>query len=207
LHHSFLPGNMVSSSLSWEAGMRKILFFLCIALTSFSVAEHKTPITQYEVFFSPNDHIADKLIEKIDQEKKSIRAAVFTFMHSGIATALIKAQKRGVDIELIIDPFSVKIRSPLKRLATAGIPIYVWEFFLEKKPTRGHPLMHDKFCVFGNKRVWTGSFNFTFEATNYNRENVIVVDNAAIADLYLAEFEAIKRDECVPYAEYVARKK
>jgi phosphatidylserine/phosphatidylglycerophosphate/cardiolipin synthase-like enzyme len=64
--------------------------------------------------------------------------------------------------------------------------------------------MHDKFCVLGESKVWTGSFNFTFEATRANRENVVVLESAQIARCYLEEFERLKNAGCVPLKEYLA---
>ena len=64
--------------------------------------------------------------------------------------------------------------------------------------------MHDKFCVLGNNRVWTGSFNFTAEAANANQENVIVLDNEEIASRYLKEFDRLKREGCQPFSDYLA---
>lgn len=141
-------------------------------------AEVKDPITEYEVLFSPRDHVAEELIAHIKKEKKSIRAAVYCLMHRGISKALIEAEKKGVSVELIVDPFSVKSRSPLKKMSESGIPIYVWTPEQKTANTlqKRKSLMHDKFCVFGDNKVWTGSFNFTFDATTVNCENVIVLE-------------------------------
>jgi phosphatidylserine/phosphatidylglycerophosphate/cardiolipin synthase-like enzyme len=190
--------------------VRSLLVFLIA--TSAVIAEEKEPIVNYEVLFSPQDHVADELISLINKEKKSIKAAVFCLMHQGIAKALIEAHKRGVEVEIIVDPFSVKTRSPVKKMAAANIPIYVWDPSCPIKTKDGirqkkrKPLMHDKFCILGNKRVWTGSFNFTFEGATRNRENVIVLENESIAGLYLAEFERLKEAGCVFYSEFTSGK-
>ncbi len=164
----------------------------------------------YHIYFSPEDHLADRLIALIKKEKKSIRAAVYCLMDRSIANALIEAHKRGVDVEVITDPFSVKARSPLQKMENAQVPLFVWsppEFipYEIKKGEKRKALMHDKFCVFGEAVVWTGSFNFTREANNYHRENAIVFENEEIAIGYLKEFERIKEKGAVPYAEYASQ--
>ena len=109
-------------------------------------------------------------------------------MHRGVAKALIEAKKRGVDIELIVDPYSVKVRSPLKKMADAQIPIFVWNpppVVSNNRWKQQKPLMHEKFCIFGRDTIWTGSFNFTFQADTANCENVIVLENRGIATQYL----------------------
>lgn len=163
------------------------------------------------VLFSPEDRVAEELISLIDKEQKSIKAAVYCLMHKGIADALIDAHKRGVDVEVIVDPYSVKARSPLRRMHRAKLPLFVWdppEVVRETKAGKmvkdRKPLMHDKFCVLGNSCVWTGSFNFTFYATKRNRENVVVLENTQLASTYLAEFERLKAHGCKPYFQYVS---
>jgi mitochondrial cardiolipin hydrolase len=194
-----------------EAVMNKfkhVIFLFCIFLTvAAPCIENREPILDYEIYFSPQDHVADHLIALINKEKKSIKAAVFCMMHHGIAKALIEAHNRGVPVEIIVDPFSVKPNSPVKKMAAANLPVHVWYPPSERGKQNRKPLMHDKFCVFGNKRVWTGSFNFTFQATARNRENVIVLENENIARIYLEEFERVKEAGCIPYSTYLEERK
>jgi phosphatidylserine/phosphatidylglycerophosphate/cardiolipin synthase-like enzyme len=115
---------------------------------------------------------------------------------------------------VIIDPFSIKARSPVKKMREANLPIFVWnppvvvtETKSGKKIKKRRPLMHDKFCILGDYRVWTGSFNFTFEATSANRENVIVLENREIASLYIRELERLKKEGCSTFNSYIAQQK
>jgi len=52
----------------------------------------------------------------------------------------------------------------------------------------GQGLMHDKFCVLGDK-VWTGSWNPSQKMTIPN--NVVVVESKALAEAYQAEFDEL----------------
>ncbi len=197
--------------------MKRIIFavltlvFAHTAVPLFSAEDQ--PIANYQVHFSPDDQIAEKLISLIATEKKSIKAAVYCLMHRGIAKALMDAHERGVQVEVIVDPYSIKSNCPVKKMGAAHLPVLVWNPPLPhregkggKKAKQRKPLMHDKFCVFGDSQVWTGSFNFTFEAANSNRENVVVLDSPQIASLYLEEFERLKKAGCVPLSEYLAPK-
>ncbi len=177
--------------------------------TPFLFSEVKEPITDYQILFSPDDHVAERLISLIKKEKKSIKAAVYCLMHKGIIQALVEAHKRGVHVEVIIDPFSAKMKSPARKMEEVNLPVFVWSPPVRyKKSKKGRrvkqrkPLMHDKFCVLGDSCVWTGSFNFTFEASHSNRENVIVLENAQVAYSYLEEFERIKNAGCVFLSDY-----
>lgn len=154
------------------------------------------------VYFSPQDGIADRLIAHINAEKESIKVAVYCLMHTGIAKALKAAYARGVDVEVILDPYSIKSRSPVLKMVEQGVPVYVWsptQSANGNKHKKRKPLMHDKFCVFGDHTVWTGSFNFTREGTLANRENVVVMEGVDIAKSYLSEFAAIKEAGCYTY--------
>lgn len=159
-----------------------------------------------QVYFSPKDQLSDRLIRLINEETESIQTAIYCFTHRDIAKALIAAKKRGVKVEVIVDPFSVKIKTPLAKLATAGIPIYVWSP-PEVKTNTGKvlrsPLMHDKFCVFGSRKVWTGSFNFTYEASRSNAENALVLDDAQVIASFQQQFLVLKEKCCVPYDDYI----
>jgi phosphatidylserine/phosphatidylglycerophosphate/cardiolipin synthase-like enzyme len=155
------------------------------------------------VYFAPEDHLEKRLIDMIAQENQSIAVCIFTFTHRGIANALVEAKKRGVAVEVVVDRFSVKKQSPLQRIVSAGIPVYVWNEGRGKKAKR--PLMHNKFCVFGSGQVWTGSFNFTYDAAKIHQENVIVLKDQTLATAYHHQFENLKIRSCTPYTSYVAQ--
>ena len=99
--------------------------FLCLFF-SFAFAQEKQPITNYQVLFSPEDRVADTLISMIDKEQNSVKAAVYCLMHRGIAKALIDAYQRGVKVEVIIDPYSVKTRSPVKKMSEGASPSFLF---------------------------------------------------------------------------------
>jgi phosphatidylserine/phosphatidylglycerophosphate/cardiolipin synthase-like enzyme len=179
----------------------QLLFFLASLAASplwgSAVTSHAT------VYFSPEDQLDKRLIEQIEQETKSIHICIYTFTHKHIASALVEAKKRGVEVEVIIDRFSVKFKSSLEKLVEAGIPVFVWDPQRHKKKAAHRPLMHNKFCVFTDK-VWTGSFNFTYEASNSHQENALVLQDAAIASAYKGQFHTIKHRCCIPLSSYAA---
>lgn len=189
-----------------------------------ATASAKVPaLPIHQLFFSPQDHVDDQLISLIENEKDEIRVAVYCLTHRGIIKALMGARKRGVHVELIVDPFTIKARAPLKRMAQSGIDIYVWnpepakplrtsmvkekekEKDKDKQEKVRRPLMHNKFCVFGKALVWTGSFNFTSEASQANQENVVVLRDADAGQRYVAEFERVKSEGCSPFRVFLSQ--
>ncbi len=171
-------------------------FFLFLILCFATLLDAGTP----QVYFSPKDHIADHLIALIQKETKSIQIAVYCFTHRGIAEALLEAKQRGVMVELLVDPYSIKVDAPLEQLVDAGAAVYVWA--VGGKSMR-KPIMHHKFCVFGAGLLWTGSFNFTYQAHKANQENVLVIDTPEVIQKYKDQFEALKKGPCVLYREYL----
>ena len=163
-----------------------------------------------EVYFSPRDHVAERLIQLIDREQKSIKIAIYSISHAKIIRALENAHERGVHLEIVVDPTSVKTRTPLLRLVKKKVPIFVWDpptSYVIRTGKTIKPIMHDKFSVFGDHLVWTGSFNFTYAAESHNEENVLTVEGTQIARKYLDHFQEMKVRGCRPFEEYVALRK
>lgn len=159
------------------------------------------------VYFSPEDHLEQRLISLIEKEKRSIHIAVYSLTHRRIATALIEAKQRGVQVEVVVDRFSVKAKSPLLLMSQEGIPISVWDSDPYKTKKGHRALMHHKFCVFGDDMVWTGSFNWTYEASRSHKEDVIAIRDPTLASAYKNQFYHIQNTSCVSLASYVAYKK
>ena len=178
------------------------LFFVLVAIAAplwgSAVTSHAT------VYFSPEDQLDKRLIEQIEKENKSIHVCVYTFTHRAIVNALIDAKKRGVEVEVIVNRLAVKNKSPLQKLVEAGISVFVWDGDRSKRKNAHKPLMHNKFCVFGMDKVWTGSFNFTYEASKIHQENALVIQDASLASAYKGQFYTFKHRSCIPLSSYVS---
>ncbi len=148
-----------------------------------------------EAFFSPDDELRSILIALIDAEQKSLSVAIYTLTDKNIAHALIRAHKRGIAIECVVDPAYGNDRySKIDQLANEGIAIFVYQ---SSDNERAASLMHNKFVIFKenikhHSILWTGSFNFTVRAHERNQENVVVLDNAHIIEKYVKQFEILK---------------
>ena len=177
----------------------RALLLSFFAFAALSAAEKHEGVA-CKVFFSPDDQIANHLIQRITEEQESIYIAIYCFTHQEIAKALIAAKERGVYIEIIVDPYSLQAGKAVEKLSAAGLEIYVWD-----PPKKKAPLMHDKFCVFGSDTVWTGSFNFTYEANKSHQENVVLLTSRDLAATFQKQFELIKKRGCTPYKSYTSK--
>jgi phosphatidylserine/phosphatidylglycerophosphate/cardiolipin synthase-like enzyme len=148
-----------------------------------------------QAFFSSDDNLQELLIDLINQEKKKIRIAVFSFTNLAIAQALVRAKERGVQIVIIVDSAVARDSyNKLELLKKAGIEIRIYT------PHKGRGMMvdklHHKFVLFdgtinNSAVVWTGSFNFTKAATFYNKENVVVLNKPRIINKFNNQFKQL----------------
>lgn len=148
-----------------------------------------------QAFFSPDDNVQEILVQLIDQEKKSIKIAIFSFTDGKIAQALIDAHRRGVMVEVIVDITGMRDKfSKIDWLKENGIKVTVYD---PRNNSIYNDIMHHKFVIFGNNiggksLLWTGSYNFTKSATLKNQENVLVLDEVHLIQKYAQQFELIK---------------
>jgi len=186
----------------------KILLLLFLLFSQLTYCEENYP----QAYFSPEDHLDQKLIELIDGEKKSIRAAIYCFTSRDISEALIRAKKRGVQLEVIADPFSFRPRCQIGKISRLGGKVFLFDAKKVEGKKNQDVIMHHKFCLFGENQegkslVWTGSFNFTLSAAHYNRENAIILADPSIYERYSQEFERLKKISCKSYKEFLAAQK
>jgi len=137
--------------------------------------------TTYRQCFVPDGASCEKLIvEEIDKlnagEQLLIQA--YSFTNSKIAEAVRSAHRKGVVVKVIVDKSQQTEKyTSATFLKNAGIEVVV-----DTNPA----IAHNKVMVFGNRGVFTGSFNFTSSAENRNAENGIVIlgDRALVASFY-----------------------
>ncbi len=133
--------------------------------------------------------IEEKLIEYINNAQVSIHIASFEFNLTPVAEALIAAKNRGVDVKWVTDDEnglgldSDPGRGQFAMLTNAGI---------EVRDDQGrNALMHNKFWIFDNQHLWTGSTNITVNGIFKQNNNVIVIHSAEIANIYEREFQEL----------------
>ena len=137
--------------------------------------------TNIQVLFSPEDHAINNIIAYIQSAKKSIRFLAFSYTEDHLGTAMLDAQKKGVQVSGVFE--STGSDTQYSQMP----PLYC-----AKNPVRqdGNPsFLHHKVIIIDERTVITGSLNFTDNADQNNNENVIIIDNADIAKLYTQEFD------------------
>ena len=170
--------------------------------TSAAFAAKKLDLTEatrsiHKVLFSPRDDVKQLLIGLIDSERLRIDIASFRFTDIDLATALIRAAKRGVKIFMVSDRSCPDYHySKIPQLAQQKA-IAVRLFPPRRDMQRDRvALMHNKFMIFhrnlqGRSIVATGSYNYTKSASNLNQENVVVFDDTSAVDAYKNQFVSL----------------
>lgn len=140
-----------------------------------------------ELAFTPEDAADRMVISAINRARREILVQAFSFTHRDIAKALIKAKKRGVDVQLIADAEQTDKTLPnvIADIEASGIPTYL-DF--------QHQSAHNKIMVIdagtADSAVVTGSFNFTYAAQFKNAENLVVFHgNPEVAAAYLQNWK------------------
>jgi phosphatidylserine/phosphatidylglycerophosphate/cardiolipin synthase-like enzyme len=142
-----------------------------------SVTINGTPI---QIYFSPEDKVLDRMIAKVVGAQKNIRFLAFSFTDYPLAKAMIDRHAAGVDVAGVYEKTGSETEgAEMKTFYCAHVPVR----------QDGNPkFLHDKIIIIDNHLVISGSFNFSSNATDNNDENVIMIDNADIASLYMQEF-------------------
>lgn len=163
------------------------------------IAGHKCVACKMCELFAPDDDLEGALIRIIEAEEKKLQLAAFKLTSKDVARALLDAHQRSVEVEIVADAGGLDTRTnQIIKLHCAGIPVYIYP---DPDVVQGrYTLMHNKFLVAHKNRlaeeaiVWTGSFNFTKSATEYNRENALIIISNKIADSYAAQIEKLKSE-------------
>jgi phosphatidylserine/phosphatidylglycerophosphate/cardiolipin synthase-like enzyme len=140
-----------------------------------------------EYAFTPGDDAAALIVKAIDGARLQILVQAFSFTHLGIAAALIRAERRGVDVQVIADAEQIELidHNVIPHLVESGVPVCVDE---------AHAAAHNKVMVIDAAAkipvLITGSFNFTHAAQFRNAENLLVFrGNPELTRAYLDNWE------------------
>ena len=153
------------------------------------VAETPNPMfkiedTLVETYFSPDDGVADHIIEILDAAESSIRFMAFSFTTDEFGEAILAQADNGLTITEVMEEQQVKsnIGTEYDLFKQAGLDVLL-------DGNKGQ--MHHKTMIVDDSIVITGSYNFSRSAETRNDENLVIIHNEAIAKLFLQEFNRV----------------
>ena len=133
-----------------------------------------------ENYFAPEDGVAAYVIDRIAEAQHRIRFMAFVFTNDEIADAMLERAQAGVVIQGVMESRDAdRDYSVYSRLRQAGHDVL----------KDGNPyIMHHKVIIIDDHMVITGSYNFTNNAERSNDENLLIIHDAEVADLFVEEF-------------------
>ena len=116
------------------------------------------------------------VVDALTQATNSVFVQAYSFTSAPIARALVDAQHRGLQIQVILDKSQrTEKYSEADFLKDEGISTMI---------DAEHGIAHNKIMLVDGYIVLTGSFNFTKAAEENNAENLLVLNDPVLAKRY-----------------------
>jgi phosphatidylserine/phosphatidylglycerophosphate/cardiolipin synthase-like enzyme len=141
--------------------------------------------TRVEVSFAPPDQTTNQIVSRLQQAQRSIQFMAFSFTSDAIGDAMLERARRGVRVSGVFENTGSETEySEFGRLRRAGLNVL----------QDGNPYaMHHKVIIIDKRTVILGSFNFSNNAERENDENLLIIDDPALALAFSEEFARVQR--------------
>ncbi|XP_054849654.1 mitochondrial cardiolipin hydrolase [Eublepharis macularius] len=127
-----------------------------------------------------------RLLARLLSARRSLELCIFAFSCPQLSCAILLLQRRGVRVRVVTDADYMAVKgSQIGILRKAGIQV---------RHDQESGYMHHKFAIIDKRLLLTGSLNWTTQAIQHNRENVMIVEDAKYVKLFLEEFERLWED-------------
>jgi phosphatidylserine/phosphatidylglycerophosphate/cardiolipin synthase-like enzyme len=161
-----------------------LLLSICIFQASFASG-------QTEAVFSPEGSIKEVLLKEVESTTSTIDLAVREITSPEMVQALLKAKERGAKVRVIADSKQAKMKSSrITTLIQQGIPVKVLR-------GKDYGVMNHRFAIFDDKKVVTGSFDWSEASEKWNYENIVIIRDNEVVASYRREFDRLWREKRV----------
>jgi phosphatidylserine/phosphatidylglycerophosphate/cardiolipin synthase-like enzyme len=133
-----------------------------------------------EVYYSPKDGVAKHVLQRLQNATTNIRFMTFSYTAEDIANTMIAKAKAGLVVQGVFERQNATgTGAEYTRLQQGGVDVL---------RDGNCYILHHKIIIIDERIVITGSYNFTASAERDNDENLVIIDDPAIARIYLDEF-------------------
>lgn len=153
-----------------------IAMVICLAVT-FAVC------ARTEVYFTHVDDIQSIILLKINNAEDFIDVAMYMFTDFVLASALVEARERGIEIRIYLDRSQVTARYTQSK--------YLVQNAVDIRISSNNYIMHNKFAIIDGELLITGSYNWTQSANTRNDENLTIIDCIYVIEAYQEQFEKL----------------
>ncbi|MBL7818427.1 MAG: T9SS type A sorting domain-containing protein [Saprospiraceae bacterium] len=152
-----------------------------------------------EVYFSPTDETSLAIINTLNTADVDLEMSLLILTYFDLGTTINNAQRRGVQVRGLIDQDTVGSSSQINFLQRNGVNIKLF------RAGGSSTIYHHKLAIIDAKpagansdpTVITGSHNWTNTAETRNDENILIIHDPSVANIYLQEFEARWKEQGV----------
>ena len=137
-----------------------------------------------DVYFSPDDHPQEALLDLIRNAKQTINLLAFAFTSDPLGEAIRQRATEGVLVYGVVDKIQAGIG-----LGDESLPFRQAGLDIRYSGQTGQ--MHHKTIIIDHEIVVLGSYNFTNSAEESNDENLVIIKNPSVADSFMTEFNRI----------------
>ncbi len=151
-----------------------------------------------EIYFSPTDETSLAIINAVNTADVDLELSLLIFTYFDLGTAVNNAQRRGASVRGLVDQDTMSASSQINYLQRNNVNIKLFK-------AGGTVIYHHKYALIDAKpaginsdpMVVTGSHNWTNTAERANDENTLIIHDAAVANIYLQDFEARWKEQSV----------
>lgn len=146
--------------------------------------------SEVATYFSPEDGVAQYVLERIRKAQHTIRFMTFSFTADDISAAMVAKKQAGLQVTGVFESQNATgSGAEFKALRAGKIDVL----------TDGNCyILHHKVIIIDDQTVITGSYNFTGSAEHDNDENLIIVDDPGVARSYIEEFNRVYQQAQTP---------
>ena len=141
--------------------MMSSLLFVCLAWAG-------------EVHVYTDREIRPALLDFLHGAEQSIDVEMYVLTDAEVIDAIERAEDRGVQVRLILDPNQSGNQVHVDRLKQHGVEV---KWFPVKKPA----LMHRKLAIVDGTKLFAGSVNWTSNGLARNEELMLLIEDPVIA--------------------------
>lgn len=133
--------------------------------------------TKISAYFSPkSDFYNEKLFNLIADAKSEIFVSAFYLTDKRLINELIQAHNKGIKVFVLMDALgAINFKNRIDELRKSGIKVKIENWGGKN---------HEKTMVIDRKIFITGSANFSYSGFFKNDENILVIENHDISELY-----------------------
>ena len=131
-------------------------------------------------------NIAMRLIDLLDNAKKSVDIAMAWFTNAALFEAALDCLRREVAVKLVLldSPINFMEYAPdFNQYIKLGGLLYI--------ANSSVGFMHHKFCIIDGEYVVNGSYNWTYFAETRNIENILISDDPIVVTGFQKEFSRL----------------